>query len=83
MGFDFQGKGIMTRVVRWITDYAIRVLKLYKIEIHCPAKNKKSRAIPERLGFIVEEIKTKNTLINNEYHDMFVYVIYSNMLYSS
>lgn len=54
LGQGFQGSGIMTRVVEALTDYAFNELKLNKVEIRAADENKKSRGIPERLGFINE-----------------------------
>jgi len=48
---EFQGKGIMGRACRTFTDHAFKELRLNKVEIHCATENKRSRAIPERLGF--------------------------------
>lgn len=54
LGHEYQGKGIMTRVAKGLTDYAFHHLKLNKVEIRAAEENKKSRGIPERLGFVKE-----------------------------
>jgi ribosomal-protein-serine acetyltransferase len=41
----------MTLAVRALVDYAIRVLGLHRVEIRAGVENRRSRAIPERLGF--------------------------------
>jgi RimJ/RimL family protein N-acetyltransferase len=52
----FSGKGYMTEAVSGITDFAFRELKARRVEIRCDVKNKKSRAIPERLDYSLEGI---------------------------
>jgi ribosomal-protein-serine acetyltransferase len=54
LGQDYQGHGIMTKTAKALTDYAFNELKLNKVEIRAAAKNRKSRSVPERLGFINE-----------------------------
>ena len=51
LGEEFQGNGIMTKVAKALTDYAFSELNLNKVEIRAALENKKSRSIPERLGF--------------------------------
>lgn len=51
LGKEYTGKGIMTRVVRELTNFAFTQLNLNRVEIRVAEGNKKSRAIPERLGF--------------------------------
>jgi ribosomal-protein-serine acetyltransferase len=46
-----QGKGIMTRAVRALTTHAFVALQLNRLEIRAALDNKKSRAVPERLGY--------------------------------
>ena len=56
----YSGKGYITEAVQGITDFAITELNARRIEIRCDAKNVKSRAIPERLGFMLEGILKNN-----------------------
>ncbi|RNB89917.1 N-acetyltransferase [Brevibacillus fluminis] len=50
------GKGYMTEAVEGITRFAFEHLHARRVEIRCDARNVKSRAIPERLGFVLEGI---------------------------
>lgn len=50
----FSGKGYMTEAVRGITDYAFEHLNARRIEIRCDRLNRRSIAIPERLGYTFE-----------------------------
>ncbi len=50
------GRGIMTKATRFLTTYAFEHYQLNRVEIHCGETNKRSRAIPERLGFKQEGI---------------------------
>lgn len=45
------GRGIMTRAVEKLTGLAFDVWGANRVEIQAAVENKKSRAIPERLGF--------------------------------
>ncbi|OFV23176.1 GNAT family N-acetyltransferase, partial [Staphylococcus sp. HMSC14C01] len=48
---DFQKKGIMTRCTKALIQYVYEEYDINRIEIRMSTKNKKSRAIPIRLGF--------------------------------
>lgn len=69
LGQDFTGKGIMTRAVRRLVEYAFGELGLNRVEIRCAPGNLKSRAIPERLGFTQEGILRKVGLIHDRIID--------------
>lgn len=58
----FSGRGYMTEAVEGITDFALRELQARRVEIRCDAKNVKSRAIPERLGYVLEGILKNDDL---------------------
>jgi ribosomal-protein-serine acetyltransferase len=46
-----QGRGTMTAAVRLLTEHALSVWELNRVEIRAAVENRRSRAIPERLGF--------------------------------
>ncbi len=46
-----QGRGTMTRAVRALTDHALSAWELNRVEIRAAVENRRSRAVPERLGF--------------------------------
>ena len=73
LGKEFQGNGIMTKVAKTLTDYAFRELNLNKVEIRAAVKNKKSRDIPERLGFINEGCIRQAEWLYDHYVDHVVY----------
>ena len=73
LGKAFEGKGLVTKSCRVLIDYAFDELKLNRIEMRCGTENKKSRKIPEKLGFKEEGILRQVAWL----HDRFVdYVIY-------
>ncbi|MBO0993896.1 GNAT family N-acetyltransferase [Bacillus sp. SD088] len=70
---DFQGKGIMNRVVRSLMDYAFHILEFNRIEIRVAAGNKRSQAIPEKLGFKKEGILREAEWLYDHYVDHIIY----------
>ena len=70
-----QGRGIMTRAVRALTDHALTVWQLNRVEIRAAVDNTRSRSIPERLGFRQEGVLTKAELVGDRYVDHAVYAI--------
>lgn len=70
---DHQGRGIMTTAVRALVDHAFDEWNLHRIEIHCAPANRRSRAIPERLGFREEATLREAELVGGRYLDSVVY----------
>ncbi len=68
-----QGRGTMTTVVRAILDYAFGEWGLHRVEIDCAPENRRSRAIPERLGFREEGLLRGAELVGGRYLDSVVY----------
>jgi len=68
-----QGKGIMTKVVSALIDDAFANLEMNRIEIHCATGNKRSRAIPERLGFKQDGVMREAGLVNGQFVDKVIY----------
>ncbi len=75
LGEEFQRNGIMTKVVKSLTDYAFDELKLNKVEIRTAVGNKKSRSISERLNFINEGSIRQAEWLYDHYVDHVVYGI--------
>ncbi|SHF97526.1 GNAT family N-acetyltransferase [Ornithinibacillus halophilus] len=70
---DYQGKGIMTRVVQALIDYAFEQLNLNRVDIRVAYENYKSRAIPERLGCRIEGQIRQAEWLYNHYVDHVIY----------
>lgn len=51
---SYQGRGLMTRAVRALTTHAFVTLQLNRLEIRAAVDNKRSRSVPERLGYTYE-----------------------------
>ncbi|MYL34840.1 GNAT family N-acetyltransferase [Pontibacillus yanchengensis] len=73
LGKDFEGKGLMTKSVSNVIDYAFHTLQLNRIEIRCATENKRSQAIPERLGFTKEGVIRDAEYLYDHYVDHIVY----------
>lgn len=73
LGEEFQGKGIMTKVAGALTHYAFNYINLNKVEIRAAVENKKSRSVPERLGFVNEGTIRQAEWLYDHYVDHTVY----------
>jgi len=74
---EHQGKGLMTRACGALVDYLFQAVGLNRVVIYCGAGNRKSRAIPERLGFQQEGIHREAEWL----YDHFVDLVCYSMLY--
>jgi len=68
-----QGRGLMTRAVRAVVDHAFGEWQLHRVEIRAATGNRRSRAIPERLGFREEAVLREAERIDERYNDLAVY----------
>ncbi|MGJ7913749.1 GNAT family N-acetyltransferase [Neobacillus sp. LXY-1] len=73
LGEEFQGKGIMTRAFKAFINYGFKELRLNRIEVRVAVENKKSRALPERLGFTEEGIVRQAEWLYDHYVDHIIY----------
>jgi ribosomal-protein-serine acetyltransferase len=71
----FQGKGIMTRACRALVEHAFGEFKLNRVEIRCGVENKRSRSIPERLGFRQEGVLRQAESLRGRFIDLVVYAV--------
>lgn len=72
---ELQGKGIVTKCVTKVIDIAFSEFGVNRIEVKCSVSNKKSRDIPERLGFRLDGFLYEGELVNKKFRDMAVYSI--------
>lgn len=73
LGEEHEGRGTMTAAVRLLTDHALSVWELNRVEIRAAEENRRSRAIPERLGFRRDGILREAELVDGRYLDSVVY----------
>ena len=65
----------MTESCKAMTTYGFEALKLHRIEIRCATGNLKSRAIPERLGFVKEGVLRDGEWLYDHFVDLVVYSV--------
>ena len=68
-----QGRGTMTECCRFLVRYAFLTLDLNRVEIAAATANRRSRAIPERLGFKFEGVLREREALNGTFVDHAVY----------
>ncbi|MEA2137118.1 MAG: ribosomal-protein-serine acetyltransferase [Solirubrobacteraceae bacterium] len=68
-----QGRGTVTRAVALLLDHAFGVWRLHRVEIRAAVENARSRAIPERLGFVQEGVMRDAERFEDRYLDLVVY----------
>ncbi|MBS1792446.1 MAG: GNAT family N-acetyltransferase [Acidobacteria bacterium] len=67
------GRGLMTRAVERLIDFAFDEMEMNRIVIRCAPGNLKSRAIPERLGFTREGTAREASWLHDRWVDLVVY----------
>lgn len=66
---DLQGRGLATRAVGAVLEWAFEVLQLHRIGLRCAAMNTASAALAHRLGFTLEGRLRDCELIDGVYSD--------------
>jgi len=70
----YQKKGIMTKSVKKLCDFAFHEKGMNRIQIKCAVDNEPSKEIPKRLGFKYEGIERDGELLSgNVFTDLEVY----------
>ncbi len=77
LGEAYQGHGLVTRACRALVDHAFGTLHLHRVEIRVAKNNRRSRAIPERLGFREEGLLRDAEWLYDHYVDHVVYGLLS------
>jgi len=63
----------VTEAVRTMASFCFQELGVDKVLIRCASTNKASRAVAERLGFVIEGVLREQFIWDNEAHDIVVY----------
>jgi len=70
---DAQRQGTMTLAVSALLDFAFEAWQLNRVEIRVAVENRRSRAIPDRLGFREEGTLRQAEFVGGRYLDHVVY----------
>jgi RimJ/RimL family protein N-acetyltransferase len=71
----FAGQGYISEAVRGITRFAFETLGARRVEIHCDARNERSRRVAERAGFELEaKLRNHDLDTDGELRDTLIYV---------
>lgn len=68
-----QMRGMVTRACARLIRFGFEQLDLNKLEIMCEPRNHRSRAVPERLGFVQEGTLREAQWLNDRFVDLVVY----------
>lgn len=80
---EYQGKGIMTRCVRYLCEWSVRERDINRVQIRCAVGNHPSNAVPQRLGFRPEGTERDGELLSSGFYtDINVYSILKNEIIS-
>lgn len=70
---EHEGRGLVTRAVGALIDIGFGEMGVNRIVIRSGVENLRSRAIPERLGFVFEGVERGGGRGTDGYHDLNVY----------
>jgi ribosomal-protein-serine acetyltransferase len=73
----YEGKGIVTRCVSTLMDYAIDEMGIQRFVIGCAANNQRSRAVPEHLGYRLHVTQPNGEVVGEFVYDRAIYGIKS------
>ena len=72
---EAEGQGLMGRAVARLLDHAFCELDLHRIELRAGVRNRRSRALAERLGFRHEGTARGAQALRGRYIDLAVYAL--------
>ena len=70
---DFQGQGLVTRATAELVRLCFEDYRLRRVEIRCAVDNRRSCAVPLRLGFRQEGLLRQAQLVNGRWLDLLVF----------
>jgi ribosomal-protein-serine acetyltransferase len=73
IGKSAEGRGLMTRACQAMLRYGFEEPGLHRIELRCGARNSRSSALAERLGFRLEGRLRQADRVRDEWDDFLLY----------
>jgi RimJ/RimL family protein N-acetyltransferase len=71
----FSGQGYIAEAVRGITGFAFEILGARRVEIHCDARNERSRRVAEQVGYELEAtLRNHNVAMEGSIGDTLIFV---------
>jgi ribosomal-protein-serine acetyltransferase len=70
---EHQGRGIMTACCRVVVAHGFDTWKLNRFTVECATQNRRSRGVPERLGFKLEGIVRQIEWLHDRFVDHAMY----------
>jgi len=72
---EAQGRGLITRAARHLTDWALRIRGMSRVEWRVDPRNERSRAVAQRLGMTFEGVLRSAHLLVGERQDIEVWSV--------
>jgi ribosomal-protein-serine acetyltransferase len=69
----YEGRGLVTKAARALTTFLVQDLGLHRVAIRAGIENRRSRAVAERLGFVLEGTQRHGQLLDSGFIDLAVY----------
>ncbi|MGU3436245.1 GNAT family N-acetyltransferase [Actinomycetes bacterium M1A6_2h] len=71
---DAEGHGYVTEAARALTDAALDLDGISRVEIHCDAGNVRSAAVPRRLGYELDRTERVDVVTRGQTGDQMIWV---------
>lgn len=75
IGADFEGKGVVTKAVRAVTEFAFEELRLHRVAIYVAVPNERSANVAMRAGFRFEGVLRGAARVGDTYYDAKVFAL--------
>lgn len=72
---EYEGKGIITRSLNRLMEYVLDNMPVHRFTIFCATENRRSRVVPERLGYRLHVIRPGKEQVGEFVYDQAVYGI--------
>jgi ribosomal-protein-serine acetyltransferase len=75
LGSRFEGRGLVTSACRLVLSHAFAEHQAHRVTIAAAVGNTRSRAVAERLGFVLDGVARESTRTDDGFSDLAIYGI--------